>query len=170
VILSIDPGIKRTGWVVSDIDTLRPLEKGIEEYPYEEDFRGFLESIHPITHVVIEKPVCQKWSGSDVSETAILTGHIASALRHCRVTLITRSKVKGVLAPRGNDSAIITALHNKFTPGDPNLGKGTKKDPGWFYGFKGDIWQAYALGVVYAKMITRNSSADRKYLNAGRLF
>jgi hypothetical protein len=170
MLLSVDPGTKRTGWVISDIESLKPVECGIEENPYDEDFREWLDSIHPKTHVVLEKPVCMRFSGSDISETAILTGHLASALRHCRVTLITRSKVKGQLCPRGNDSKIKDRLHAMFTPGEPNLGKGTKKKPGWFYGFKGDIWQAYALGVVYAKMVIRNSAADRKYLQAGRLF
>jgi hypothetical protein len=171
MILAIDPGTKRTGWVVIDLELSMPLASGIEDAPYGEDFLLWLSAIEPATHVVIEKPVCQKYSGSDVSETAILTGHIASGLRHCQVTLITRSKVRGVLQTTGGgDSAIINRLWNMFTPGAPNKGKGTKEEPGWFYGFKGDIWQAYALGVTYIAMVKRNSSEDRKYLEKGRLF
>ena len=46
-----------------------------------------------------------------------------------------RSKLK--------DSTIRQVLIDRFG----NVG--TIKDKGWFYGFKADIWQAYALGVTY---------------------
>jgi len=50
---------------------------------------------------------------------------------------------------RAKASNIIQALVDRFASGEPNYGKGTKKTPGWFYGFKADVWQAYALGVTY---------------------
>ena len=49
------------------------------------------------------------------------------------------------------DSNIIRALIDRFEPNGKHgkYGKGTKKDPGLFYGFSSDIWQAFALAVYY---------------------
>ena len=47
------------------------------------------------------------------------------------------------------DTNIIHALVDRFAYGQKNLGKGKKKEPGFFYGFKDDIWQAFALAVMW---------------------
>jgi hypothetical protein len=90
------------------------------------------------------------------------------------VYLITRSKVRGVLLGRASggasiDSQIIKYLANRFSPDVENRGKGNKKDPGWFYRFKGDVWQAYALGVAYYDMKISENKKEIKYLEGGMI-
>ena len=72
--------------------------------------------------------------------------------------LIYRKDVKLHLChtTKAKDSNITQALIDRFASGEPNRGKGTKAAPGWFYGFKADIWQAYALAVLAAD--TREAS------------
>ena len=45
-------------------------------------------------------------------------------------------------------------MYDRFAAGQPNRGKGTKANPGWFHGFAGDVWQAYALAVYIADTLT----------------
>ena len=48
---------------------------------------------------------------------------------------------------KAKDSNIRQALIDRFGE------VGVKKAPGWFYGFKKDVWAAYAVGVTYLDKI-----------------
>jgi hypothetical protein len=50
---------------------------------------------------------------------------------------------------KSKDKDVIQGLVNRFTLDTKGYGKGTKKNPGYFYEFKADIWQAFALAVTY---------------------
>ena len=50
---------------------------------------------------------------------------------------------------KAKDSNIRQALIDRFGP------VGTKKNPGWFYGFKADVWSDYAIGIKYIDMKKR---------------
>ena len=107
-------------------------------------------------HVAIEMVASYGMAvGAEVFDTCIWIGrfHEAITRRTGREPALVKRhaiKVHHCHDSRAKDSNITQALVDRFAPGQPNRGKGTKAAPGWFHGFAADIWQAYALAVYVA--------------------
>ena len=114
--------------------------------------------------------------GQTVFDTCVWIGRFIEAARTVdyntyhrppTVVLLPRPEIKLHLcgSMRAKDKDIIAALADRFAPGKKNNGKGTKDNPGWFYGFHADIWSAYAVGVTYLdwlidKRILKNNKIE----------
>lgn len=155
LVLAIDPGPIESGVVVL-LDGYHPWWHGIvKNNEVEKVIDSLLGDDRP--EVVIEMvssyglPV-----GKDMYETAVWIGRFTEifARKGWRLKRIYRPDVKlNICRSRSaSDQNVINALINRFDPYRSNHGKGTKRDPGFFYGFKHDVWQAYALGVTYIDM------------------
>jgi len=158
MIVAIDPGNIESGYVYlcEDLSVVECGKISNEELLtriYNKDFYPGGE-----VHFAIEMIASQGMAvGKSVFETCVWVGIFTEAIRneYCiKPKYIYRQDEKMNLcnSMRAKDSNIIQALIDRFAPNTPNKGKGTKKEPGWFYGFKKDIWQAYAVGVTYHDM------------------
>ena len=149
-ILAIDPGNIESAAVIIDVESYKPIMsikakndeimKIIREGGYDETVIEMVASYG--------MPV-----GETTFDTCVWIGRFAEAsLYMLKPTMrMKRIRVKTNIChdSRAKDANITRALIDRFAKDVPNNGKGTKKAPGWFYGFKADIWQAYALGVTY---------------------
>lgn len=154
MILAIDPGNIESGYAVINRFTLEPLDIG--KIKNKELLRkielGCFDGIEDVAIEMIDSygmPV-----GKTVFETCVFIGRLIESVdrdMEIEPTYIYRKEEKLNLCQsmKAKDSNIVQALIDRFAPNTPNKGKGTKKEPGWFYGFKKDIWQAYAVGVTY---------------------
>ena len=142
-ILAIDPGNIESAYVIMDKD-YRPLEFGKVKN----------EELLAITYrpgfdtVVIEMVASYGMAvGATVFETCVWIGRFweRACQKGYEINKIYRKDVKINLcgSMKAKDANIRQALIDRFGP------VGTKKNPGWFYGFKADIWSACAVGVTY---------------------
>ena len=144
-ILCIDPGCTESAYVLMDKD-YKPLEFGkVENIKMLCLVDEFLICGNAEDKFVIEMVASYGMAvGKEVFETVFWIGRFWQAYDGLR-TKVYRKDVKMNLCgqTKARDSNIIQALKDRF--GD----KGTVKQKGWFYGFKKDIWQAYAVGITY---------------------
>lgn len=161
-ILAIDPGNEQSAFVLVDPD-LKPVKFGKRqnELMFSDTVDAMADAIinNPfiVIQIVIERienhgmPV-----GRSTFDTCEWIGMLRERFKAMPVDFVYRSQEKAVIChhPRANDATIKQALIDRFAPNTPNYGKGTKKNPGWFYGFRADIWQAYAVAVTYHDLTT----------------
>jgi hypothetical protein len=150
-VLAIDPGNTESAWCVIDAETKRP--QAFAKQPNAE----VLDVCEYPMPVAIEMVASYGMAvGREVFETCVWIGRFIERHEsyHQPLTprLIYRRDIKlhHCHDSRAKDSNVRQALVDRFAPGQPNHGKGTKADPGWFHGFHSDVWQAYALAVYVA--------------------
>lgn len=149
-ILAIDPGHTHSGWTIIDATTRKPLQHG--KSPNELVLNhcwGDLDYDHCAIEMVASYGMAV---GAEVFETCVWIGRFLEAAARGHVTRHKRLDIKlhHCHDSRAKDSNVRQALVDRFAPGQPNHGKGTKAQPGWFHGFAADVWQAYALAVYVA--------------------
>lgn len=148
MILAIDPGNIESAYVL--MDGYKPIEFG--KVP--NDSIRTLISTAEYSTIAIEMIASYGMSvGATVFDTCVWIGRfteLALINGPCnRIKHVYRKDEKMNLcgSMRAKDSNIRQALIDRFGV------VGTKNNPGWFYGFKADIWSAYAVGVTYLDSI-----------------
>lgn len=160
-VLAIDPGNIQTAYVLMDRE-YRPLRFGKVENGFLRRIIADITTEHNLQRfkaggllvTVIERvsgygmPV-----GKEVFETCEWVGRFTELAEV--VEYVYRKDVKINLCGqcRAKDPNVRQALIDRFAVHDLKNGKGTKGNPDWFYGFKSDIWAAYAVGVTYLDKI-----------------
>lgn len=146
-VLALDPGDTQTGYCFIDTDTLRPLRFG------KEDDQNVLLLVQMETYDLLVSERVASYGmavGRNVFETCEWVGRYTQA-SHAPVAYIYRKEVVLHIcnSPRGNDATIRRALIDRFATHDRTNGKGSKKRPDFFFGFRADMWAAYAAGLAY---------------------
>ncbi len=169
-IIAIDPGTKASGVVMVRSEDLKPfMAAKIENEKVTERVFEVLKSLYILPEsvdVVIEmiQGRFNQGFGSELLETAVWIGRFMEQLNldgriPDRVLRMDEYKALCANVYTRNDKGVRDALVDRFAYGVQNYGKGTKKDPGWFYGFSADVWQAYAVAVTWADLQKEKANA-----------
>lgn len=152
VIFAIDPGNELSGFAVVEhdgVEITRVLHKG---KILNEKLLQIIDHTPSDWDVAIEMVASYGMAvGMSVFDTCVWVGRFTQAAQGRRIERIYRKEEKMYLCGKltAKDANIMQALVDRFAPGQPNKGKGTKKTPGFFYGFGKDMWAAMAVATTY---------------------
>ena len=157
-ILAIDPGTTESAYVLLNPE-LKPVAfaKMENEHLIDEAVSQMLVNmtgnVAEQVDVAIEMVASYGMPvGKEVFETCVWIGRFWEQLSKFKnKTYIYRKDEKMTIcgSPKANDATIRQALVDRFAPGVPNHGKGSKKQKGFFYGFSADVWSSFAIAVTY---------------------
>jgi len=155
-VIAIDPGTTDSAMVVMDAETLKPEQLYLED---NEMIRHLLYNMEFdwYDRLVIEMVASYGMPvGREVFETCVWIGMFTEiGLRKLRngnrphYVYRKDEKLHICGSSKANDATIRRALIDRFADHDLKFGRGTKKNPDWFYGFRQDLWAAYAVGLTY---------------------
>ena len=150
-VLGIDPSNLHSAFCVMDSETFRPIVfDKVENEVLRESLRsGEIQ----FDEVAIED---MQNFGSVMGRTCLDTekeiGRLMEILETAGYTVnfVYRTQEKMCICHtvKANDATIRRALIDKFATTEN--GKGTKQRPDFFYKFREDIWNAYAVALVHA--------------------
>lgn len=150
-ILAIDPGDVQSGMCV--LDGYKPIH--FEKLENSDLLDWMSMNCSGMDAVVIEMVASYGMAvGKNVFETCVWIGRFTQKTLDAgcfMVDTVYRMDEKMTIChdSRAKDTNIRQALIDRFAQHDKATGKGTKKNPDWFYGFKADVWSAYAVGVTW---------------------
>lgn len=161
-ILGVDPGNVQSAFVIIDED-LRPIKFG--KIDNEELITMVCNGdFNKCKYIAIEMIASYGMAvGQTVFETCVFIGKLmgyleCNTLDYEDLRYIYRKEEKMCIcgSMKAKDGNIRCALIDRFATHDFKNGKGTKKDPDTFYGFKADMWQAMAVAVTYHDMYLKD--------------
>lgn len=147
LILAIDPGNVNSAYVLMEKETYKPIEFGLLENNL------VREKVLNLDYDCLAIEMVASYGmavGESIFDTCVWIGRFIECAqeRNIPYTRVYRIEEKMNIChdSRAKDSNIRQALIDRFGI------VGTKKNPGFFYGFKKDIWAAYAVGCTYIDM------------------
>ena len=153
-IMAIDPGNMESAYCVVKAETMEPLRfDKISNEALIADLA--FENYGDIDVFVIERVASYGMPvGREVFDTCEWIGRFTQVIfsRYGKMPrYIFRMQEKQVIchSNTAGDANIRRALIDKYAKHDLKNGKGTIRNPDWFYGFRADIWAAYAVAETY---------------------
>lgn len=160
-LLAIDPGNIQTAYCLMD-ENYKPHCK--DKVQNVDMLRFITEHAVEIDHIVVEMIASYGMAvGAEVFETCVMIGRIEQLADELGIprSRVFRMEEKQFIChdSRAKDANIRRALIDRFAKHDLARGTGTKNNPDWFYGFKSDIWAAFAVGVVHLDKLRMRGGA-----------
>jgi hypothetical protein len=156
MILGIDPGNELTAYCLCESGTMKPIK--FDKISNQSLIDELLPSLENETIAVIAIEHMQGYGmgvGREVFETCYYIGRLLERIERTmpNVTIqpIYRTEEKVAICGHlkgSNDMLVRHNLIDKFAQHDFKTGKGVKKNPDFFYGFKSDCWSAFAIAYT----------------------
>ncbi len=163
-IFAIDPGNINSAYCIMDDDYKLYEFAKLEN---KQIMNVLISKLNEVNEVVIERMMNYSNNvGQSVFITCEWIGRFSQeAEKYTAVNYLFRKDEKMYLCQtmKANDAAIRHALIDRFAEFDKKNGRGTKKNPDYFYGVSHDCWSAIAIATTFIDMKKEKERYDRKW-------